>query len=122
MGLFKKLSDTIVRKFKEIINVSNWQIESDTGWTDIKSVNKTVEYEIYILEFESGRILKCADNHIIIDENYNEVFAKDSLGMNIMVKGGLDKVVKITATGEYEEMYDFELAEESNHTFLHIRQ
>ena len=117
MGLFKKLSDTIVRKFKEIINVSNWQIESDTGWTDIKSVNKTVEYEIYILEFESGRILKCADNHIIIDENYNEVFAKDSLGMNIMVKDGLDKVVKITATGEYEEMYDFELTEDSNHLY-----
>ena len=108
MGFFKKLSDTVVRKFKEIVNVSNWQIESDMGWTDIKSINKTVEYEIYILEFESGRVLKCADNHIIIDEDYNEVFAKDSLGMNIMVKGGLDKVVKITATGEYEEMYDFE--------------
>jgi hypothetical protein len=78
MGIFKKLSDTVVRKFKEIVNVSNWQIESDMGWTDIKSINKTVEYEIYILEFESGRVLKCADNHIIIDENYNEVFAKDS--------------------------------------------
>lgn len=117
MGIFKKLSDTVVRKFKEIVNVSNWQIESDMGWTDIKSINKTVEYEIYILEFESGRVLKCADNHIIIDENYNEVFAKDSLGLNIMVKGGSDKVVKITATGKYEEMYDFELAEESNHLY-----
>ena len=117
MGLIKRLSDTIVRKFTEIVNVSNWQIESDEGWTDIKSVNKTVPYQKYILTFESGRILECADNHIIIDENYNEVFAKDSLGLKIRVKEGLDEVTNIKITDEIEEMFDFELSEDSNHLY-----
>lgn len=117
MGLIKKLSDTIIRKFKEIIEVSNWQIQSDEGWTDIKSVNKTVPYQKYILTFESGRILECADNHIIIDENYNEIFAKDSLNVNIRVIDGLDKVINIKITDEWIEMYDFELSENSNHLY-----
>lgn len=117
MGFFKKLSDTVLRKFTEIIDVTNWQIESDEGWTDIKSINKTIPYQKYILKFESGRILECADNHIIIDEDYNEIFAKDSLGINIRVKDGLDKVKDIVITDNFEEMYDFTLDESSNHLY-----
>lgn len=117
MGFFKKLSDTVLRKFTEIIDVTNWQIESDEGWTDIKSINKTIPYQKYILKFESGRILECADNHIIIDEDYNEIFAKDSLGINIRVKDGLDKVKDIVITDDFEEMYDFTLDESSNHLY-----
>lgn len=117
MDFFKKLSDTVLRKFTEIIDVTNWQIESDEGWTDIKSINKTIPYQKYILKFESGRILECADNHIIIDEDYNEIFAKDSLGINIRVKDGLDKVKDIVITDDFEEMYDFTLDESSNHLY-----
>lgn len=117
MDFFKKLSDTVLRKFTEIIDVTNWQIESDEGWTDIKSINKTIPYQKYILKFESGRILECADNHIIIDEDYNEIFAKDSLGINIRVKDGLDKVKDIVITDNFEEMYDFTLDESSNHLY-----
>ena len=117
MGFFKILSDTVLRKFTEIIDVTNWQIESDEGWTDIKSINKTIPYQKYILKFESGRILECADNHIIIDEDYNEIFAKDSLGINIRVKDGLDKVKDIVITDDFEEMYDFTLDESSNHLY-----
>lgn len=57
----KKLSETVIRKFVEVLDCSNWQIKSDEGWTDIKTINKTVEYQRYIIRFSSGNYLECAD-------------------------------------------------------------
>ena len=42
---FKDLSKTIFRKFEEVLDASNWQISSNQGWTDIKTINKTVPYQ-----------------------------------------------------------------------------
>ena len=117
MNIFKKLSDTIRRKFVEILDCSQWQIQSDQGWTDIETINKTEEYQRYILHFESGNSLECADNHIIITEDYEEVFAKDSLGKTILTSYGTDKVVSVIETDIWENMYDFSLSEESNHLY-----
>ena len=117
MNIFKKLSDTIRRKFVEILDCSGWQIKSDQGWTDIKTINKTEEYQRYIIKFKSGNQLECADTHIIIDKDYNEVFAKDSLGKEILTEYGTDIVVEIIETDIYENMYDFELADDSNHLY-----
>ena len=117
MNIFKKLSDTIRRKFVEILDCSGWQIKSDQGWTDIKTINKTEEYQRYIIKFESGNQLECADNHIIIDKDYNEVFAKDSLGKEILTEYGTDIVTEIIETDIHENMYDFELADGSNHLY-----
>lgn len=117
MNIFKKLSDTIKRKFVEVLDCSAWQIKSDQGWTDIKTINKTEEYQRYIIKFESGNYLECADNHIIIDKDYNEVFAKDSLGKEILTEYGTDIVTEIIETDIHENMYDFELSEDSNHLY-----
>lgn len=117
MNLFKKLSDNVIRKFVEVLDCSGWQIKSDQGWTDIKTINKTVEYQKYILHFKSGRKLECADEHIIIDKNYEEVFAKDSIGKEILTEDGTDVVIYVEKTDEWENMYDFELAENSNHLY-----
>ena len=92
MNILKKLSDTIRRKFVEIFDCSMWQIESDQGWTDIDTINKTEEYQRFIIKFESGNTLECADNHIIITEDYDEVFII------------LDKMDKIGAEGVAKEL------------------
>lgn len=113
----KKLSDTIRRKFVEILDASFIQIQSDQGWTDVKTMNKTVEYQVYRIHFASGRLLECADTHIIIDKDYNEVFAKDSLGCEILTTDGTDIVTDVEVTDRYENMYDFELSENSNHLY-----
>ena len=63
-----------------------WQIKSDEGWSDISTLNKTIEYEKYIIKFQSGNYLECADEHIIITKDYEEVFAKDSLGKEILTE------------------------------------
>lgn len=94
-----------------------WQIKSDEGWSDIKTLNKTIEYEKYIIKFKSGNYLECADEHIIITKDYEEVFAKDSLGKEILTEYGIDIVTEVINTGVMENMYDFTLADDTNHLY-----
>ena len=49
---------------------------TDTGWEDIVSVHKTVVYKVWTLVTKNYE-LQCADNHIVFDANFNEVFVKD---------------------------------------------
>lgn len=114
--MFTKIKNTL-KKFVEIVNAKNWQVKSDQGWSDLVSINKTIPYEIYIIKFKSGKILKCADNHILIDDQYQEVFAKDSLGLTIKTEYGTDVVSEITPTGIFENMYDLTLADHTNHLY-----
>lgn len=101
-----KLSDNIERKFEEIIETSEWEVLSHDGWRDVKTSNLTVPYEIYLIHFDDGTVIECADDHIIIDEFMNEVFAKDSINKKIKTKRGLAAVIDITQTGKFENMYD----------------
>lgn len=113
----KKLSEKIKRKFVEIIDLQNWQIESDEGFVDIKTINKTIKYKVYKIETEKNRVLYCADDHILIDEYGNEIFAKDSINVKIKTIHGIEKVTRITETKKFEHMYDFELDQNSNHLY-----
>lgn len=48
-------SDNITRKFVETFAVDEWEIETDTGWEDITSSNKTVEYDVWEIETDGGK-------------------------------------------------------------------
>ena len=109
-------SDQINRKFINTWNIENFEIETDTGWVDIVSLNKTIPYKKYKIETELGLTLECADTHIVFDENMNEVFVKDKPNF-IQTINGIEKVVDITIFDDYENMYDFELSNESNHRY-----
>lgn len=109
-------SEQVNRKFINTWNIENFEIETDTGWVDIVSLNKTIPYKKYKIETESGLILECADDHILFDENMNEVFVKDKPNF-IQTINGIEKVVDITIFDDYENMYDFELSNESNHRY-----
>lgn len=109
-------SDQINRKFINTWNIENFEIETDTGWVDIVSLNETIPYKKYKIETESGLTLECADTHIVFDENMNEVFVKDKPNF-IQTINGIEKVVDISIFDDYENMYDFELSNESNHRY-----
>ena len=111
-----KLSDTVDRKFIESINVSDWEIETEDGFKAIISSNKTVEYEVYSIKLENGLEIKCADTHILIDENYNEIFAINSLNKQIVTKFGISKVSEVVYLGYSENMYDLSIDSE-DHTY-----
>lgn len=110
------LSDLADKKFVESFDISDWEVETDTGWESISHTNKTIEYDVYELTTESGLNLKCADNHILFDENMCELFAIDSLGKYVQTKHGIDRVVGLKSTGNSENMYDLSVAQE-NHRY-----
>lgn len=112
----QKLSDTVDRKFIESFDASDWEVETEDGFKDIISSNKTIEYEVYQITLENGLTLKCADKHILIKSNNEEVFAINSLGCEIKTINGNSKVTEVISLGISENMYDLSIDSE-NHTY-----
>ncbi|MEE3323988.1 MAG: AAA family ATPase [Methanosphaera sp.] len=115
----ENLSDTINRKFTEIIDVTDYEVETDDGFADIISINKTIPYLKYIIKTSSGKELECADDHILFTEDLEEKFAKNfTVGDKIYTINGIETVTDVINTNEYEEMYDLALSDDSNHRYF----
>lgn len=111
-----KLSDQVERKFTNIELLEGWEVETDTGWEDITSVNTTIPYQVYEVKLENGLSIKCADTHILMTSKGEEVFAVDSMGFEINTKQGPSKVISVEDLGYEEKMYDLTVNSE-NHTY-----
>ena len=102
-----KLSETIDRKFTEIFDASDWLIETDTGWEDLIDVKETVPYNRWELIVDDHSTLYCADDHIVFDSTFNEIFVKDlQPGDYVQTRSGKRKVLSVTNTRITENMYD----------------
>jgi hypothetical protein len=102
-----KISDTIARKFTNVYDASEWEVKTDTGFQPVIDVKQTIEYEVWALTLDDGRILECADDHIVFYSDYTEVFVKDlKPDDEIVTDTGFNKVVSVIPTGVYENMYD----------------
>lgn len=112
------LSDNIERKFINTWDIEDFQILTDDGFVDIKSLHETIPYIKYHIETFNGLTLDCADNHIVFDENMNEIFVKNLRNEDkIMTANGIDTIICVECTNIEENMYDFELDGNSNHTY-----
>lgn len=110
-------SEEITRKFIETIDLENYEILTDNGYCDVVSLHKTIPYLKYIIK-TNQHTLECADKHIVFDENLNEIFVDElSIGDTIITECGPETVIDIINTNTYENMYDFELAENTNHRY-----
>lgn len=106
------------KKFINSWNISDFEIETDTGWQNIVALHKTIKYQIYIIYTENNYILKCADRHIVFDNNYNEKYVCQlNIGDSIITCEGISKITNIQILDNYENMYDFELDDNSNHRY-----
>lgn len=104
------------RKFIDTIETDEWEVETDTGWQDIVAVGKTVPYKIWTIQTSSFK-LKCADSHIVFDENFNEIYTKDvKVGDKIQTENGAECVVGISQSEDTVNMYDLQL-ENGNRRF-----
>lgn len=83
---------------------------SDRGFIPIKQIMQTIMYEKYIVKLEGGYDISCADEHILIDETFSELYVRDlKVGDKIQTIHGARAVESITATNQWEHMYDLEL-------------
>ena len=112
------LSETLERKFIYSIDVSDWEIETDTGWKSISQIHKTIPYKKWYLKTESGLELTCADTHIIFDYNMNQIFVQDliSYESKIITKHGIELVTELSELDDFDNMYDITVDDE-NHRF-----
>lgn len=112
------LSENTYRKFIEQIDVNDYQVETDDGFVDIVSINKTIPYLTYYVETEDELKITCADKHIVFKNDYSEVYVEDlKQGDEIITQNGISKIKEIKNLGYEENMYDLELSNESNHRY-----
>lgn len=111
------LTDKIERKFIESFDIDDYEILTDSGWKDCLAIHKTIEYKVWSIETETHQ-LRCADDHILFDENMEQVFAKDLVpGDFIQTDSGTEEVVDVVQTDDYDNMYDIELDDFSDHRY-----
>lgn len=104
-----------LKKFTTIKTIKDIEIKSDIGYIPVKNIMKTVEYDVYKVIFDNTEIL-CADNHIFIDINGNEIFCIDLIyGTEIKSDNGISIVQSVTNMGYTESMYDVQM--EYHHKF-----
>ena len=64
-----------------------YKVLSDTGYVNAYRYLETQPYDVWFIETENGLNLECADNHILFNENLEEILVKDLLiGDYIMTK------------------------------------
>ena len=107
-----------MRKFEDIIDLEKgWEILSNDGFHPISKICKTIPYEEWTIRTTSFTI-KCADTHIVFDENNNEVFVKDlRIGDKIITMNGLEQVLYVYNSKQESNMYDVEVLSEE-HSYL----
>ena len=112
-----KISEKIIRKFTEVIDVNDWLIETDTGWEPIIDVKETEPYQLWKIILNNGYFLICADDHIVFRDDYSEVFVKDLVVDDlIQTDQGINTITEIIQYDYSEPMYDIGV-DSPNHRF-----
>lgn len=106
------------KKFTRSVKLEDYQILTDNGFVDIEYLHETIPYRIWNLKLSNGYELECADDHIVFDSEKNEIFVKDlKIGDRISTDNGNSIVIDIVETDRSENMYDFELSEDSDRRY-----
>lgn len=98
----------------ELSNLGNFEIKSDIGLVKIKELHKTKELPMCIIKTKNLS-LKCAKNHILIDEFNNEIPACLSLNRKIKTEFGVQEIIEYIDLNINENCYDLTL--ENHHLY-----
>lgn len=105
-----KLHETIKNLYRSIIKpIFKLEVQTEDGkWNKVKSINITEKTEFYKVATNSHTLI-CTKNHIIIDENNNEIFAIESLNSNIKTSNGIETIISVDKLGIIDNAYDLTL-------------
>jgi hypothetical protein len=102
--------DNKLKFISEIDDIENVLVEGEYGFIPILKLFKTIKYNVWNIRTKNNYKLKCADKHILIDDEDNEIFVEDIfVGQKIKTKFGIDEIVLIEEENKKENMYDMEL-------------
>jgi hypothetical protein len=108
------------RNFQQTFNIDNLEILTHKGFVRIKEIGKTVPYLKYKIRTKN-HVIECADDHLLVDSEYDLIFAKDlnkdTRPDKIITENGPETVLEVINTGVYEEMYDISLEAGSNQLY-----
>jgi len=95
-------------KFIETIDTDIWEVETPDGWKDFDGIGKTINYRAYEVYTDRLKNIICADDHIFIDENGNEILCKNLIPneTRLSTKEGIETVTSIVDLDFEESMYD----------------
>jgi hypothetical protein len=105
------------KKILNTISGLDIKVKTDTGYEKATDIHLTQPYKVYEIILENGYKLECADNHILFDENFNQIFCQDlNINSYIQTDLGLSKVVKLTKSNQKLSMFDLTI-NHPNHRF-----
>ena len=105
------------KKILKSTNLTGIYLDTDTGFKKATYLHLTQPYREYILITNRGIELRCADNHIVFDSNYNEVYVKNlKKGDKIITINGIETIYKLKKTYRKLSMYDFTIGDD-NHRY-----
>ena len=109
--------DDISKKILKSISLIDIRVKTDTGYEAVSEIHLTQPFNHYNIKTIDGLSLTCADNHILFDEYFDEVFCKElKIGDTIKTKNG-NSIVKHIKREDYKSsMFDLSV-DHQNHRF-----
>lgn len=95
--------------FIESIRCTNLQVLTPYGYQNVEYIHKTKPLLKYRLILDNGMTVECAECHVLIDKDYNEIYACNCQGKYLITETGISKVVECINLHIYENMYDLSL-------------
>jgi hypothetical protein len=109
--------NNIQKKILKSISLEKTKVLSDTGYEESSFIHITQPYKHYKLTLENGYKISVADNHILFDSNFNQIFVKDlKIGQKIQTLNGVEKVLQLKKDFFKTSMFDLTI-EHPNHRF-----
>jgi len=116
---YRKLNldeDDISKKILNSLKINDLRILTDTGYESVSQLHITQPYEHLELKTTNYK-LKCADNHIVFNDKFQEIFVKDlKKGDFIQTQTGLEKITSVKKTNFKSSMFDATV-DHPNHRF-----
>ena len=93
------------------------KILTDTGFSDVSRLMLSKPFDIYKITLENGYCLECADEHIVFDTDFNEIYVEElHIGDYIQTDQGLQKIISIKHNNTKVCMGDITV-DDDNHRF-----
>jgi hypothetical protein len=102
--------EDVSKKILNTISNLNFKVLSDSGFVDCTDIHITQPYRVYFVSLENGYFLEAADNHILFDKDFEEIFVKDlKIGDFVHTDCGLIAVKTVKRMNRKQSMFDLSI-------------